>query len=70
MQKQVCVDMVKEMLKQAKNNDTFLKCIITIDMTWVFQLYMLTNQQISERKTFNEPRQKNIGKIQSKIKVL
>ena len=48
LQKQIRVDVAKEMLEHVNNDDTFVKRIITGDETWVWQADVLTNQQSSE----------------------
>ena len=70
LQKQIRVEVAKEMFEQVNNNDTFVKRIITNDKTWVWQSDVLTKQQSSEWRSSDKPKPKKTCKFQTKIKVL
>jgi len=69
LQKQIRVEVTKEMLEHVNNDDTFVKPIITGDETWVWQSDVLTKQQSSEWRASDEPKPKKTRKFQFKIKV-
>ena len=70
LQKQIRVEVTKEMLEHVNNDDTFVKPIITGDETWVWQSDVLTKQQSSEWRASDEPKPKKTRKFQFKIKIL
>lgn len=60
----------EDMISQASNDSTFMKCIITGDETWVYEYNMQTSQQSSEYRFKNEPKPKKPRQSRSKIKVM
>lgn len=60
----------EDVISAAKNDEKFLKSIVTGDETWCFQYDPKTKRQSAEWKTKNSPQAKKMRKTPSKIKTM